>query len=191
MSPRTNEQFNEMRESAKKRIMDTALELFANAGYHTTSISQIAKKAGISKGLMYNYFESKEMLLREILIEGVDIITESFDPNRDGILTKVELIHFIHETFNLIRGHTAHWKLYFSLLVQAGVLDIINEDLAPRIQKHIGMLTQFFNSQNYDNPEVEMRLFGSLLDGVAMNFVMDPQNFPLQEIENRIIKMYQ
>jgi AcrR family transcriptional regulator len=191
MSPRTTEQFNEMRESTRKRIIDTALELFANAGYHSTSISQIAKSAGISKGLMYNYFESKEMLLRDIIIDGVVVITESFDPNRDGMLTKEELVHFIRESFKLVREHTSYWKLYFSLLTQAGVMDVFMDDLAPRIQNLFGMLTQFFSSQNYENPEVEMRFFGALLDGVAMNFVMDPQNFPLTEIENKIIRMYQ
>ncbi len=190
MSPRTSEQFSEMRESARKRIMEAALELFANKGYHTTSISQIAKEAAISKGLMYNYFESKEALLKEVIFEGVDTITESFDPNRDGILTKEELIHFIRESFKLVREHTIYWKLYFSLLTQAGIMDIFSDDLAPRMQRLFGMLTQFFYSQNYENPEIEMRFFGSLLDGVAMNFVMDPENFPINEIERKIIEMY-
>ena len=190
MSPRTSEQFSEMRESARKRIMEAALELFANKGYHTTSISQIAKEAAISKGLMYNYFESKEALLKEVIFEGVDTITESFDPNRDGILTKEELIHFIRESFKLVREHTTYWKLYFSLLTQAGIMDIFSDDLAPRMQRLFGMLTQFFYSQNYENPEIEMRFFGSLLDGVAMNFVMDPENFPINEIERKIIEMY-
>jgi AcrR family transcriptional regulator len=190
MSPRTSEQFSEMRESARKRIMEAALELFANKGYHTTSISQIAKEAAISKGLMYNYFESKEALLKEVIFEGVDTITESFDPNRDGILTKEELIHFIRQSFKLVREHTTYWKLYFSLLTQAGIMDIFSDDLAPRMQRLFGMLTQFFYSQNYENPEIEMRFFGSLLDGVAMNFVMDPENFPINEIERKIIEMY-
>ncbi len=190
MSPRTSKQFSEMRESARKRIMEAALELFANKGYHSTSISQIAKEAAISKGLMYNYFESKEALLKEVIFEGVDTITDSFDPNRDGILTKDELIHFIRESFKLVREHTTYWKLYFSLLTQAGIMGIFSDDLAPRMQRLFGMLTQFFYSQNYETPELEMRFFGSLLDGVAMNFVMDPENFPLNEIENKIIEMY-
>ncbi len=63
MSPRTQEQFEEMRESRRQQIMDAALELFAQEGYSHCSISQLAGHAGISKGLMYNYFESKEALL--------------------------------------------------------------------------------------------------------------------------------
>ncbi len=191
MAPRTVEQYSEMRESTRRKIVDAALDLFANEGYHSTSISQIAKSAGVSKGLMYNYFESKEMLLREIILSGIDVLTESFDLDRDGVLTKEELIYFIRESFRLVREHITYWKLYFSLLVQAGVMEIFNEDITTRIQKLFEILTQFFYSQNYENPEVEMRFFGALLDCVAMSYVGDPKNFPLDEIENKIIKMYQ
>ena len=51
--------------------MDVALEHFANEGYHATTINHIAKHAGISKGLMYNYFESKEALLKAIIHKSV------------------------------------------------------------------------------------------------------------------------
>ena len=66
MSPRTEEQFEEIRESKKNLIQEVALELFATRGYHSTSISMIAKEADISKGLLYNYFESKEELLNSM-----------------------------------------------------------------------------------------------------------------------------
>ena len=62
MSPRSQQQFKEMRESRKQQIMDAALELFAREGYSHCSISKLAAHAGISKGLMYNYFDSKEDL---------------------------------------------------------------------------------------------------------------------------------
>ena len=55
MAPRTEQQFEEIRESKKKLILETALELFASEGFHTTPISRIASEAGISKGLLYNY----------------------------------------------------------------------------------------------------------------------------------------
>jgi len=42
--------------------MNTALQLFENNGYESISISKIALTAGISKGLMYNYFPSKVAL---------------------------------------------------------------------------------------------------------------------------------
>ncbi|HET6559885.1 MAG TPA: TetR/AcrR family transcriptional regulator, partial [Prolixibacteraceae bacterium] len=65
--PRTTVQFEAIREEKRKLILETALELFAENGYHGTSISHITKKAGISKGLLYNYFVSKEDVLKNII----------------------------------------------------------------------------------------------------------------------------
>ncbi len=61
------DRFEEIRYERKKQIMNSALHLFATKGFHQTSISSIAKHAQISKGLMYNYFESKDALLCEII----------------------------------------------------------------------------------------------------------------------------
>ena len=70
MSPRTKDQYSEIRRVSREKILSAALELFAKKGFHATSISQIAKKAKISKGLMYNYFKSKDRLLDEIIQNG-------------------------------------------------------------------------------------------------------------------------
>ena len=76
MSPRTKQQFEGIRITTREKILSVALELFAKKGYHAASISQIAKKAKISKGLMYNYFKNKEKLLEEIIQEGFNSLAE-------------------------------------------------------------------------------------------------------------------
>ena len=67
MSPKTHEQLALIREDRKKLILDVSLQLFAEKGYENTSIAQITKEAGISKGLFYNYFESKDQLMQELV----------------------------------------------------------------------------------------------------------------------------
>ena len=95
MSPRSSAQFEEMREEKKALIMNTALEHFSDYGFHATTISHIAKHAGISKGLMYNYFKSKEELLAAIINRSLDEIYRSFNPDRDSTLTPDEFENFI------------------------------------------------------------------------------------------------
>jgi len=190
MSPRTPDQFHEIRETTKQKIVDAALELFAEAGFHTTSISQIVRKAGISKGLMYNYFESKEELLKEIVFEGIEYITQSFDPNHDGILTKDELLLFIDESFEQIKIHRNYWKLYFSIMMQAPIMSLFGEELMSKLGSYFLMISAYFQEQKYEDPVAEMRFFSAMLDGIAMNYVMDPEEFPLDAIKQRIIKMY-
>lgn len=50
-------------------ILDTALELIVEQGFHNTPMSQIAKQAGVSAGIIYHYFESKDDLIHELYRE--------------------------------------------------------------------------------------------------------------------------
>ena len=55
MSPRTTVQNEIIREERKAQILDAALHVFAEEGYHSASVSKVARRAEISKGLMYNF----------------------------------------------------------------------------------------------------------------------------------------
>lgn len=121
MAPRTPKQFREIREEKKTLIMDVALEHFAGQGYHNTTITHIAKHAGISKGLMYNYFESKEELLTEIISRAMGEISHYFDPDKDGSLSEEEFELFIRKYFILLREKLSFWRLFFQLMLQKDV----------------------------------------------------------------------
>ncbi len=71
MSPRTSNQLQQLRETKKQQIMQAALKVFASQGFNGATITMIAKEAGIAKGLMYSYYESKEKLLGELLSFGM------------------------------------------------------------------------------------------------------------------------
>lgn len=61
----------EQKELRKQQILDTALTLFVQQGYYGTKTSQISKQAGISEGLLFHYFPTKEKLLEELVTFGV------------------------------------------------------------------------------------------------------------------------
>ncbi|MBW1735675.1 MAG: TetR/AcrR family transcriptional regulator [Deltaproteobacteria bacterium] len=56
-------------EKTEKRIMQAALELFVRKGYHGTSIQDITRKVGMTKGALYTHFRSKGELLLRIVEE--------------------------------------------------------------------------------------------------------------------------
>ena len=121
MSPRTPEKFQEMREEKKALIMDVALYHFANEGYFNTTIRHIARHAGMSKGLMYNYFESKEALLTAIIHRSVNEIFHSFDINRDGWLSEDEFEYFIRKINEILKEKRSFWRLLMQLTMQNDV----------------------------------------------------------------------
>jgi len=118
MSPRTPKQYEEIREEKIALIMDTALEHFANEGYYRTTINHIARHAGISKGLMYNYFESKEALLKAIIHKSVNEVYKYLDINRDGYLSGEEFEFFIRKINVLLKEKRYFWRLLMQLLMQ-------------------------------------------------------------------------
>ncbi|MFO7923056.1 MAG: TetR/AcrR family transcriptional regulator [Bacteroidales bacterium] len=184
------EQNIEKRKTTRQKIMDAAIELFANRGYHTTSVSMVSEKAGISKGLMYNYFDNKEGLLREIVFYGIDRVMESFDPNRDGVLTRDEFIHFIKQSFRLMQLHRNFWKFYYSIIYQPSVMELLGGEVFETYNLYARITTEYFKSQGKDDPETEMKFFTALMDGIALNYLMDPVNFPVVAIEKKVLNMY-
>ncbi|WP_088011083.1 TetR/AcrR family transcriptional regulator [Gottfriedia acidiceleris] len=69
MSPLNKEQFDQIRDQRSEQIKQAALKVFARRGYTGTKTSIIAKEAGISEGLIYRYFHSKEELFTTIVQE--------------------------------------------------------------------------------------------------------------------------
>lgn len=190
MSPRTPQQFEKIREEKKKLIMQAGLELFANEGYYSTSISKIAKKAGISKGLMYNYFESKEHLLKTIAIDGLNEIIESFNPNQDGTLTKEEFIYFIRKSTEMVKMQINFWKLYFSLMSQPQVLMVLGNDFMSSFDQYFKTFGDYFKRQGFKDGYAELRFFVAMLDGITLHYILDPENFPYEQVVERIINIY-
>lgn len=61
--PRAKQKEEKQPASNRQRIVESAWRLFWHNGYNVTSVADIAKLAGVPKGSIYNYFDSKEALL--------------------------------------------------------------------------------------------------------------------------------
>jgi len=58
----------QLREEKRLQIIRAACRLFAEKGYHSATMPDIARSLGMSVGNLYNYFESKEELAREVML---------------------------------------------------------------------------------------------------------------------------
>lgn len=56
-------------EETSQRILTQAMRIFLEKGYHGASMDNIAQAAGVTKGALYWHFESKEALLKRIIVE--------------------------------------------------------------------------------------------------------------------------
>ncbi|AKQ47553.1 hypothetical protein TH63_07780 [Rufibacter radiotolerans] len=168
------------RETSLQSILDAALELFAEQGYDKTSIRQIAQRADISLGLLYNYFKSKEDLLKEILVKGRQDILASFE--RPEGLTPIQFLeHHIRKTFELLEKNKNFWRLYHSLRLQSEVLRTLEQEVAAENQMILQKLTHNLAAAGSTSPSAEAVLMFATLDGIAQHYLILP-NFPLQDV---------
>ncbi len=62
--------------NARERLLETAIKMFADKGYAGTSVREIVEQAGVSKPVLYYYFQSKEGLFLAILEMAENLQTE-------------------------------------------------------------------------------------------------------------------
>ena len=182
MCPRSSKQFEDIRQEKRQLIMDVALELFAENGFHATSISQIAKKAKISKGLIYNYFESKNDILEEITRWAFDNIYLQLDPNKDGILTREEFVGFIRATLKSVDENRHFWKLYFALVFQPQILEAYIQKYTDKGIEMGKMLHEFIVLQGSVSPEKDLMAISFLLKGATLVVLASPHFFLTDDI---------
>jgi AcrR family transcriptional regulator len=189
MSPRTKEQFQDIREERKNQIIDAALEVFAEYGYHKSSISQIAKEAKISKGLMYNYFQNKEELLVEVMRDGIQYLLRSFIEYTNEP-AQIQLRNMIVNSFDFMDEDYKHWRLYFSTMMQMDVQQIVMSKIMETAIPVFQNLAQIFAELGFNDSLNEARYFAAMLDGLGMNYLMDAKSFPKQYCINRLCEIY-
>src|SRR3954469_19616402 len=58
-----------LRQDKRARIMDAAIKVFAERGFHTATVAEIARSAGVADGTIYLYFKGKDDLLLRLFDE--------------------------------------------------------------------------------------------------------------------------
>ncbi len=80
------------RRSTRERILDAALDVFSEKGYHQATVDEIAERAGLGKGTLYRYFANKETLFNELVrsrLEELEHAANAVLDGQDDVLTMI------------------------------------------------------------------------------------------------------
>jgi AcrR family transcriptional regulator len=193
MSPRTKAQLESLKETRKEQIILSALQLFGDKGYQNTSISQIAKQAKLSKGLMYTYFESKEALLNEVVIYtfkdatemGEEILQASKGKSPEEVFTIM-----VESFFEMLKEQKDLWKLTISLAVQTSVIPSVHNSILKIYDNLLRQLEVLFVLLKFKNPKKEAMLLGAIIDGISIQYILFGKEYPFDEIKEMIVTKY-
>ena len=183
MSPRTESQWKEIRERSIEKILDAATELFSENGYNATSISDISKKAGISKGLVYNYFKSKDELLDAIIFKSF----EEFDRLYDILSSDAEnplaaLYRVLEETMYSVKKKPQFWKLITGLSYKKQIRERYSSQINERKSKYIELGTFLLNKMKVKDPLMDFLFIGAIIDGISLHILEEPEQYPVEEM---------
>jgi AcrR family transcriptional regulator len=99
----------------EQQILQQALRLFSQAGYHGTSLQEIADELGITRPAFYYYFRSKDDLLWRLIGSLGDQLLEEVRPVVDEPLTPLEKLHkLLVAHTRTILGNPEAFKIYFT-----------------------------------------------------------------------------
>lgn len=188
MCPRTKIQFEKIRQNRKESIINSALNLFAENGYQNVSISSVAKAAGVSKGLIYNYFDNKEHLLKMIIVEGMRQMMLPLEATKKKPVTRNSVVNLIETNFEMMKTDMHYWKLYISVISQPKVMSLVKEEVMAVLEPYFSLISTYYLQTGVKNPMAYTFLIGSLMDGIALDYVMLPEVYPLDDVKELIIE---
>ena len=62
------------KEITRQALLQAAIKLFGDRGFQGTRVEDITDRVDLAKGAFYNYFDSKETLLAELILEGIELL---------------------------------------------------------------------------------------------------------------------
>jgi AcrR family transcriptional regulator len=162
----------EQREQSQHRIIEAGLRLFSENGYGSTSIRQIARGAGISLGLLYNYYESKEDLLKSVIHECRRDVVTSFEETLDQNIT--DLSEFLPTVFAMVKARPTFWRLVYMLRFQQGILGAASEEIDDLLSLIYTRLESYFTAAGHPNPKANARLLFAAIVGISSQMLTEP-----------------
>jgi AcrR family transcriptional regulator len=88
------------KEEAKRTILQAAAEVFAENGYYDATMDDVAKKLGVSKGAVYQYFPSKDRLFQELCGDAARKLEEMLRSSFSGPQLREAAERYINAEFD-------------------------------------------------------------------------------------------
>ncbi|MBO8159619.1 TetR/AcrR family transcriptional regulator [Thermosyntropha sp.] len=179
-------------EGNREKILDAATRLVMEKGVKGTSLADIAREAGISKGTLFYYFPSKDELIYELTVK-------HFDQMLKGFLDRISYVEgenpeeVIREGLMLILNAEKRDKLNLYLLQEAFMG---NEILKKRFRDTYAgyrqimqtFLARIAGRKSESDWEVEAVVLVALADGLIIQWLMHPEIVDVKKIARLIVQ---
>lgn len=173
----------------KKKIVDAGYELFSEVGYFNTNTAEIAKRAGVSTGIVYGYFKDK----RDIMIDVLDIYIENVSTPIIQMFDKIELSNIDSIISKLmtavIKAHKDNANIHEAL----HALTHTDNEVANKFvelenditHKLVSKLSSLYHTSNLDE---KVHLAMNIVQSFAHEYAFDHHNYIDYEVMFGLVK---
>lgn len=155
------------KENIKKGLQDACKRSWTQYGYKKTSVDELCREAGISKGAFYLFFESKEALFCEVLCSVQEqirqVASRAMEEQKDryGAAKALKLIYREYDKNNfLYNSNTTDFTIFMNRLT---------EDQIKKIEASNNVNQQLFLDQPYLKLKVDADMAASVIYSLIMN----------------------
>jgi len=181
----------EYKEAAKERIIKAAFKIFTKKGYHESTMDDIAKEIGVSKGALYQYFKNKRELLNEIVLSYHamfrDVLRASFGKQDSATITE-------EGSQALLEKYRLHHEMFFEVIAIAGHDEVIKQSLKKEYEKDIKLIEEYL-LQKKQNGKLALKIEANTLAqlyiavyvGMAMKVIMGDDSVEIHRVWSKAI----
>lgn len=186
-------------EEKRRRIIQAAIQVFACDGLSNGKISTIARKAGIGKGTVYEYFNSKEEIFTAVFEDFFEQMMSGYAKLEIAPLDPAQKIEMMLDyTFDYIDQHlnsenASEWMIFLEIFLQ-GFRDEFKGERKLSFSKFLhnlyGMFKPFVDEgvragifREFDTDHATFILFAAL-DGIGMHYFINRQNYDKEILQS-------
>jgi AcrR family transcriptional regulator len=166
-----------------QRIVDAMRSTVARRGTAGATFDQVAREAGVSRGLLHYYFGSKERLLVEVVRRDCELRLAVLDEQLSGARSADDFIALlVFALEDLVRNDPEFITVVFELFSLSRRHDEIAVELAEvmrRTREHVGDLLRAKQDEGVlrlvGDPEAVAEILFALADGVALRMLAEPE----------------
>ena len=180
----------------KERIFQSAAELFSEQGYTKVSVREICEKAGVAKPALYYYFDDKDALIEELVLQSfviLDALKNKFLKDEADFLENFKSLFLLYNEF--ANKYLIFTRFYMQMHFMA-IPKKVKKDHIAKKNLQFEQLISFFRvgkKEGYfrKNTDVEMEatiFLGSVNAVFLNNYFLGEENYPLKKKLNQLKK---
>ena len=189
MSPRSAAANRQLRETAREKLLSSSIRVFAAKGFHGASMEDVAATAGVSKGLVYVYFRSKEELFVHALRSRVQHLFEIGTAIDPALPPRQRLDALLAAAVDRVRREPDVFRLYLAMSLEKELAPVARSTLraleAP-MGRYLAVFRGIFSDAGSPDPDLDALTFRTAVLGLLLRLVRGIEELPVERMVERL-----